>query len=90
MRDVSKLDRKRPYGTVTGDPVIAFVQDNRKYRIDGSLIEEGEPALQKAPEPRVPTPEELQVARNQIRSEKMKAIWAQRKGVHSFPDEEVE
>jgi hypothetical protein len=38
MPDIDKLDRKRPYGTVSGDPNIGFIQDGHSYRHDGSLF----------------------------------------------------
>lgn len=37
MSREDKLDRKRSYGTVYGDPNIGFVQDERYYRHDGEL-----------------------------------------------------
>lgn len=32
-----KLDRKRSYGTVYGDPNVGFIQDELPYRHDGTL-----------------------------------------------------
>ena len=33
-----KLDRKRSYGTVYGDPHVGFVQDGSSFRPDGTLL----------------------------------------------------
>lgn len=37
MSAAAKLDRKRSYGTVYGDPSIGFIQDELPYRHDGTL-----------------------------------------------------
>ncbi len=36
--ETAKLDRKRSYGLVYGDPNIGFMQDELPYRHDGTLL----------------------------------------------------
>lgn len=38
MSDIDKLDRKRSYGIVNGDPNIRFIQDGHSYGHDGMLF----------------------------------------------------
>ena len=53
-----KLDRKRSYGTVYNDPSIAFVQDERYFKPDGTLHV---PVEQKADLSKVPTANDFPV-----------------------------
>ncbi len=45
MSDTQRLDRKRSYGTVYGDPNIGFMQDEKYYRHDGYLYVPPDPVL---------------------------------------------
>ena len=51
MTEEIKLDRKRSYGTVYGDPNVGFVQDERHFRHDGSVYEPIKPEVKAEPEP---------------------------------------
>ncbi len=51
MAAAAKLDRKRSYGTVYGDPNIGFFQDELPYRHDGTLHPSALPAPPKDPAP---------------------------------------
>lgn len=84
--DDGRLDRKRSYGTVYGDPNIGFVQDNKNFRVDGTLIPDkpkdatppaGAPVALPAPPPveAIPTTAEV----NPVRSAAQKAAWETRK-----------
>lgn len=68
-----KLDRKRSYGVVYGDPNIGFMQDGKGYRHDGRLY---------VPPPPPPT-EAAKIAaaedKRAAQSEAMKKIWAERR-----------
>jgi len=50
MIDITKLDKKRSYGIVTGDPNVRYVQDGHSYREDGTLY------VAAGKEPPVPPP----------------------------------
>lgn len=86
IADDVKLDRKRSYGTVYGDPNIGFVQDNKNFRVDGTLLPEkpkdaSPVAAPAAAIPAVPTVEEIPTASdvNPVRSAAQKQAWEQRK-----------
>lgn len=68
-----KLDLKRSYSTVYGDPHVKYEQDGKEYRADGTLIIKGEP------QPVAEVEETQQQRRNKQRSEAMKLIWEKRK-----------
>lgn len=71
-----KLDLKRSYSTVYGDPHVKYEQDGKEYRPDGTLFVKGEPP----PAPVVEEAKETEKQnRNRKRSEAMKAIWEKRK-----------
>jgi hypothetical protein len=65
-----KLDRKRSYGTVYGDPNVGFIQDGKSYRPDGSLYSPPAPPTKVEP---------VQEERRPTQSETMKKIWAERR-----------
>lgn len=92
MSDI-KLDRKREFSLVYGDPHVRFVQDGHSYRADGTIFARAgeEPPI---PPPGVSTPSTpvetkpqeieglqdiLDRQRNQQRSDAMKRIWQARK-----------
>ncbi len=50
-----KLDRKRSYGTVYGDPSVGFMQDELPYRHDGTLHPSAAAKSEPAVTPAVPT-----------------------------------
>lgn len=91
---MTKLDRKKSYGTVYGDPKVGFVQDDKYFRHDGTLLVE-EPnsttttppeskaveskALDAVPKVQKPRSDEQKAAQ----SEAMKKIWAERRAVQA-------
>lgn len=81
-----KLDRKRSFGVVYGDPNIGFMQDNKPFRHDGS------PYVPPVAIPTVKPDQLVGVARVEdfptvdkvpnrplTHSEKMKQVWANRR-----------
>ena len=85
MSEIYKLDRKRSYGIVTGDPNIGFVQDGNTYRHDGTLFaKNGEEAPVVAQGQGTIPPEpaedpEMERQSNKKKSEAMQKVWAARK-----------
>jgi len=78
--DPNKLDTKRSYGTVYGDPNIGFVQDNKYFKPDGTPYEPSvAPLAVKAEEKPAPEPEVAPDKRRAAQSEAMKRIWAERR-----------
>lgn len=84
-----KLDRKRSFGTVYGDPNVGFVQDDRYFRHDGTLYEVPATAITQAvasvigSESAMKDPEASKRAvseeRRVAQSEAMKKVWADRR-----------
>ena len=76
-----KLDRKRPYGTVYGDPNFGFVQDEKYFRHDGTLYEsQAQETPQKtSSEPIVQPARTVSDDRKAAQSAAMKKLWADRR-----------
>ena len=95
MSDIDTLNRKKPYGTVTGDPNVGFIQDGHSYRHDGTLFARNgtEPPVVAQGQGTIPPSdpdgtisvedseleEALERQRNKQRSDAMRRIWAARK-----------
>jgi hypothetical protein len=95
MSEIDKLDRKRSYGTVSGDPNVGFIQDGHSYRHDGTLFAKSgtEPPVVAQGQGTIPPSEStetisvqdadleeaLERQRNKQRSDAMRRIWAARK-----------
>lgn len=73
MSEVGKLDRKRSYGTVYGDPNVGFVQDEKSFRHDGHRY-----VPPSAPEPAAP-PSPVSEERRAAQSLAMKRVWAEKR-----------